>query len=183
MRLRFLAASDPTFKDKDAIAAEKAALKAEEEGLTPEQMERRTQVDELFSCYVSLGNWREEEIGIGLLVKPRTLRERYKKLTPMVSIVPDYISATAFNSGVRATALKSDAALDRDNDEEEEHSIIKSSSRGRINAWLPLYINETNWKSARNYATSALSIIATQYNGIFIKLKNNNNIIIIKKNL
>lgn len=170
MRLRFLAASDPTFRDKDSVAAEKAELKPENKKRTAEEVERRKLADDLFTCYVSLGTWREEEIGIGLLVKPRTMRERYKKLMPMVSIVPDYISASSFNTGVKATALKPEAALDRENDEEEEHSMVKSSTRGRINAWLPLYINRSHWKSAKNYATSALSIIATQYNDIFLIL-------------
>jgi hypothetical protein len=52
----------------------------------------RRQVDDEVTCFVSLGiflsiaqylnlqkseNWREAELGVGLLVKPRTLRERY----------------------------------------------------------------------------------------------------------
>jgi hypothetical protein len=167
MRVRFLAASDPTFVAKATVAAEKASLPIREAGITDEQAAKRKFADQELTCYVSLSSWREEEMGIGLLVKPRTMRERYKKLMPMISIVPDYMSAAAFNAGVKTTVEKG-ATLDREDEEaREEHSIIKSSSRGRINAWLPLYINATHWKSAKQYAPSALSIIATQYNDMF----------------
>jgi hypothetical protein len=78
------------------------------------------------------------------------------------------MSAAAFNAGVKATVERG-ATLDREDKEtEEEHEIIKSSARGRINAWLPLYVNAIHWKSAKQYAPSALSIIATQYNGILV---------------
>ena len=58
--------------------------------------------------------------------------------------------------------------VDRDDPEEEDaHQALKSSVRGRVNAWLPLYINETNWKYAKAWAPSAFSIIATQFNDKF----------------
>lgn len=42
-----------------------------------------------------------------------------------------------------------------------------SGSRGRVNAWLPLYVNDVNWKYAKSWAPSAFSIIATQFNDMF----------------
>jgi len=75
----------------------------------------------------------------------------------------------AYNMGVR-TAVQSQqtrVALDRECDIDDKHQIIKSSVRGRINAWLPLYINRENWKFASIWAPSAFSIIATQFNDMF----------------
>eukprot|EP00026_Physarum_polycephalum_P000525 Phypoly_transcript_00526.p1 GENE.Phypoly_transcript_00526~~Phypoly_transcript_00526.p1 ORF type:complete len:1493 (+),score=259.06 Phypoly_transcript_00526:63-4541(+) len=167
MRLRFLAASDPKMKNRNDVIATKQGIPIEEDGLTTEQIEMRRQVDQDLTCFVSLENWREAELGIGLLVKPRTLRERYKDLMPVAELVSDYISASGYNSGVKAT-VAANAALDRENlDTEEEHQMVKSSARGRINAWLPLYINEWHWESAKIYAPAAFSIIATQYNDMF----------------
>jgi hypothetical protein len=58
--------------------------------------------------------------------------------------------------------------LDRDDTEvEDKHETLKSSARGRVNAWLPLYINATNWKFSKAWAPSAFSIIATQFNDLF----------------
>ncbi len=92
---------------------------------------------------ITLGNWRTAQLGIGLLVRPRTARERYRKLIPRVELVEDYVSAEAYNRGVRGMVRNIETSLDRDDTEaEDSHQTLKSSVRGRINAWLPLRIIE-----------------------------------------
>ncbi len=41
--------------------------------------------------------------------------------------------------------------VDRDVDHNGSFAVMTSSTRGRINAWLPLYINATNWHYARRF--------------------------------
>lgn len=162
MRLRFLYAN---FNESPQIKQE---VKREEPDLTEEELEHRKTVDENTHCYITLENWRECQLGIGLLVRPRTSRERYRGLIPRVEIVEDYVSAEAYNQGVRGMVTNVNQMLNRDDSEEEtKYSALKSSIRGRINAWLPLYINSTNWKFAKSWSTSAFSIVATQFSDLF----------------
>eukprot|EP00742_Colponemidia_sp_Colp-10_P012795 GILJ01014402.1.p1 GENE.GILJ01014402.1~~GILJ01014402.1.p1 ORF type:complete len:1019 (-),score=120.84 GILJ01014402.1:28-3084(-) len=167
MRLRFLAANDSRFDVNKAIE-DKSSIFLDELGLTESDIEARKEQDDLLTCYVSLDNWRTAHIGIGLVVLPRTARDRIKKLIPCTHLVDDYISADAYNTGVR-TMVQAGNRLDRDlTDGQGEHSVITSSIRSRINAWLPLYINSTNWKYVKAFTPSAFSIIATQFNDSFI---------------
>eukprot|EP01130_Rhizamoeba_saxonica_P017243 TRINITY_DN8280_c0_g1_i1.p1 TRINITY_DN8280_c0_g1~~TRINITY_DN8280_c0_g1_i1.p1 ORF type:complete len:1047 (-),score=246.98 TRINITY_DN8280_c0_g1_i1:59-3199(-) len=154
-------------KGVDGNNESKANVPIEEVGLSDEIIEKRLQMEEEV-CFISFDNWRECQLGIGLLVHPRTSRERYRKLMPVATLVEDYISSESYNGGVRVNLVKAELDnIDRENDDEEEHMVLPSTSRGRINAWIPIYINETNWKSAKFWATSAISIIATQFNDLF----------------
>eukprot|EP01113_Clastostelium_recurvatum_P031528 TRINITY_DN3943_c0_g1_i2.p1 TRINITY_DN3943_c0_g1~~TRINITY_DN3943_c0_g1_i2.p1 ORF type:complete len:1330 (+),score=273.35 TRINITY_DN3943_c0_g1_i2:459-4448(+) len=185
MRLRFLyqtmgSGSNPT----EAKATEKVDLDTTFLDLSPDEIALREQAEEDLACYITLQTWRDGDMGIGLVVLPRTSRERYKKLVPRPNLVPDYLSASAYNAGVKVSVANHTTSLDRDQANTEDHSsdgnsttavrgedlshtMVTSSSRGRINAWLPLYINATHWRYARTWAPSAFSIIATQFNGFF----------------
>jgi hypothetical protein len=166
LRIRFLSA---VMVDGGNAEMDKGKVKIEEEGLTTEQIAKRREMEEV-TCYFSLDNWRDCPLGIGLLVLPRTARERKRGLVPRVLMVSDYVSAGAFNMGVRAKVSSESVGLDRDVENEEGEGgggILTSSNRGRINAWLPIYINEVNWKYSKAWAPSAFSIIATQFNDMF----------------
>lgn len=71
-------------------------------------------------------------LGIGLLVQPRTMRERYKQLIPQIELAQDYISADAYNQGARTLATKGISNRESAGD---QHTVLTSSTRGRINAW------------------------------------------------
>jgi len=169
MRLRFLVAQGGS--QPGQLEASKEALPLEEEGLFPEQLAARREVDDL-TCFVTLETWRSANMGIGLLVRPRTIRERYRQLLPSIDLVEDYVSVEAYNMGVRAKfsapATAAATVYDRDDaDHEAESLMVKSSSRSRINAWLPLYVNKEHWAVARFFAPAAFSTIATQINDVF----------------
>lgn len=194
MRLKFLRSFMPkasSHNGKQYSPEDKLKLERAEPNLTAEELENRKTMDEDVSCFVSLENWRSSQLGIGLLVKPRTSRERYRHLVPRVEIVSDYVSAESYNLGVRTKAAAAAAPVVHgqnnqqqqqgqgnnnnnvviplnENEEIEQSSTLTSSARSRINAWLPLYVNETNWQSgAKFWCSSAFSIIATQFNDAF----------------
>jgi len=151
----------------------KSKLALEGHGLTKEELICR-QATEDINCFVNLTNWREGIIGLGLFVHPRTLRERRNKLAPEVDIVVDYVSAEAFNLGIR-TSVQSGPTHYRitGNEEDDEQNVeserpaLPSSARRRINAWLPCYVNATNWEASKMFAPSAFSLISTQLNSVF----------------
>jgi RNA recognition motif-containing protein len=186
MRLKFLARS-PVVSDAvadcgstsaisnlTAPAPTREALKPTDgaEGastLTDEEIQLRTERDQDDICFVTLGGWRDVHLGLGLIVRPRTMRERRKGLLPTIELVEDYLSAEAFNEGIRANIGAGRHVLE-DRDEVlpgEEHTVVTSSSRARVNAWLPLFINNSNWAVGRALAAPAFSMIATQWNDIF----------------
>jgi len=161
MRLRFLQSLS------EAGGEEKLELPLEEPDLPAEELECRKRAEE-HACFVTLSTWREGVLGIGLFVHPRTLRERKRNLFPEVDLVLDYVSAEAYNLGVRAAPQSAGADEVVDDDEAGPRAeVLTSSSRKRINAWLPLFINKANWRKAATYAASAFSIIATQLNAAF----------------
>ena len=172
MRLRFLVAQQNNHQQGIDLEAAKQGVPLEEEGLDADQVASRTQADEEL-CFVFLDTWRTATLGIGLLVRPRTIRERYRKLLPNIDLVEDYVSVEAYNTGVRAkfsaAMMAATAALhDRDDEEHQEESLmVKSSARGRINAWLPVFVNPAHWALARFFAPGAFSMIATQTNDTF----------------
>jgi len=104
---------------------------------------------------------------------------------PGLELVHDYVSAAAYNSGALLTSISffsfieflsagvrtlvsAHQLLNRDDESQQERfTMIKSSSRGRVNAWLPLYINSENWAQVKALAPSAFSLIATQSNDLF----------------
>jgi hypothetical protein len=166
MRMRFVEG------DAAATAAAKAAVpleSAELYGSSDEALALRRAVDEEVQCFVSLENWREAHLGLALVVQPRTGRERRRGLLPRAILSGDVISSSTYNEGVRTLVQAAPLVqLDRDDVEHaEQHSVVVSSSRGRINAWLPLYINAEHWKHVRRYAPASVSIIATQFNDQF----------------
>jgi hypothetical protein len=95
MRMRFLYT---TFQDASDPLKEKSSVTYYDSfpHMTEEHVAKRKEVDEEV-CYVTLENWRTTQLGIGLLVRPRTARERYRKLIPRVELVEDYLSADAYN--------------------------------------------------------------------------------------
>lgn len=171
MRVRFLQSNNPETAGLDPEAV-KSSVNIIDNESNKSVLELRKLADEDV-CYVTLCNWRQCQLGIGLLVHPKTKRERVRKLMPRVDIAQDYCSAEAYNLGIRTMVQNNaEVSLDREasDDEAEDkklHSVVTSSLRGRINAWLPLYVNSTNWKFAKSYAESAFSVIATQYNDLF----------------
>ena len=119
-------------------------------------------------------NWFLFCVGIGLLVQPLTMRERYKRLIPQIEFAQDYISTDAYNQGARTLAVKGVGMLmlffplrfslpplfffflsflflffllvccsspnlhfTKGNRDQAgaQHTVITSSTRGRINAW------------------------------------------------
>jgi hypothetical protein len=61
------------------------------------------------------------------------MRERYKGLVAMTEIVPDYLSASAYNEGVKAVSTQANTALDREDEVEgDHHVVVQSSSRSNI---------------------------------------------------
>jgi hypothetical protein len=82
------------------VAAVLPADSDEKFTLTPEEIEKRSEFENE-CCFVSLENWRETTLGLGLLVRPRTIRERVRKLIPVIELVEDYVSSESYNLGVR----------------------------------------------------------------------------------
>jgi len=163
-RLRFL---------QGAAVTAKADAGVEEAGLSAEEVDCRHELESQV-CYVTLANWRESVLGLGLFVHPRTCRERRAGIPPEVDLVVDYVSAEAYNLGVRTTVqhVANEGPVEDSDDEEvpssgERQEVLQSSSRRRINAWLPLHINAANWAVAKTFAPSAFSLIATQLNAVF----------------
>lgn len=157
-RLRFLQSAC------GAEATAKASCPVQEDGLTDDEVECRKEVDEQV-CYAMLSNWRECVLGVGLYVHPRTLRERRARIPPEVDLVLDYVSAEAYNLGVRSSVQQGPGWDEEEAQEPAE--VLRSTVKRRINAWLPLYINSTNWAVAKTFAPSAFSLIATQLNTSF----------------
>eukprot|EP00930_Biecheleria_cincta_P042635 TRINITY_DN29330_c0_g1_i1.p1 TRINITY_DN29330_c0_g1~~TRINITY_DN29330_c0_g1_i1.p1 ORF type:complete len:1490 (+),score=285.08 TRINITY_DN29330_c0_g1_i1:210-4472(+) len=160
-RLRFL----------QSFAQDKGAAKLscilEQNGLPQAEVVCRKELEKQV-CFVMLSGWRECVLGLGLYVHPRTCRERRAGIPAEVDLVVDYLSAEAYNLGVRATVHGSMDLTDPEETTHEAPFVLQSSARRRINAWLPLYINESNWSVARTFAPSAFSLIATQLNTTFI---------------
>lgn len=157
-RLRFLQSAC------GAEATAKASCPVQEDGLNDDEVECRKAVDEQV-CYAMLSNWRECVLGVGLYVHPRTLRERRARIPPEVDLVLDYVSAEAYNLGVRSSVQQGPGWDEEEAQEPAE--VLRSTVKRRINAWLPLYINSTNWAVAKTFAPSAFSLIATQLNASF----------------
>jgi hypothetical protein len=85
MRVRFLAASDPTFVDKATVTSEKSALNIREEGITEEQATKRELADQELTCYVSLGMLSLPSLSPSLLFSP-SLPLPLSSLSPSLSL-------------------------------------------------------------------------------------------------
>ena len=125
MRLKFLSATNKSGEKQ----SDKIDLPLDYNGdqqtssLTAQQLAKRAELDTIH-CYISLENWRTCHLGIGLLVRPRTARERYKKLVPTVCIVEDYVSAEAFNQGVRGSVTDTSKMLTANIDEGKKFGLF-----------------------------------------------------------
>eukprot|EP00931_Biecheleriopsis_adriatica_P114766 TRINITY_DN90680_c0_g1_i1.p1 TRINITY_DN90680_c0_g1~~TRINITY_DN90680_c0_g1_i1.p1 ORF type:complete len:542 (+),score=101.17 TRINITY_DN90680_c0_g1_i1:49-1674(+) len=109
-------------------------------------------------CFVSFATLDDEDsvLGLGLYAHRRSNRQARQKLPPDVDLTLDYLDVEAFNAGMYA-AGSSRRALDA---LEGSGPAMVSSSRGRLNAWLPLYINAEHWARARRYVASAFAALS-----------------------
>jgi hypothetical protein len=84
-----------------------------------------------------------------------------KERAPDLELVLDYLSLETFQHG---TKDYSDASYD---DPETRLPSMKGSVGGRINGWLPLYINEKHWAQARgiDFARNFFASLATGRRG------------------
>jgi len=183
LRLRFLQSS----AGPDCGRAKLLSVTAQP-GLTEEEVQCRQafETDTLVleeDGFVVPGGWRDCVLGLGLFVHPRRLADRRKGLPPQIDLVAEYVSAEAYNLGVRASVqhvVAEEAAGDESDGAGSDAECEGGSggaplaaatsptiSRQRVNGWLPLYINEANWQTARTFAPSAFSLLATQLNAAF----------------
>jgi hypothetical protein len=164
-RLRFMESGDDGAAAKLAVPLESVELWGDD----AEALALRRAVDEHVQCFVSLESWREASLGLALIVEPRTGRERRRGLLPRALLSGDVISTATYNHGVHALVqAAAPQQLDRDDVENaDKHQVLPSSCRGRINAWLPLYICAENWRQVARYVTASVSIIGTQFNDQF----------------
>mmetsp|Transcript_112154 Transcript_112154/g.157305 ORF Transcript_112154/g.157305 Transcript_112154/m.157305 type:complete len:492 (-) Transcript_112154:155-1630(-) len=97
-------------------------------------------------CYISLASAHEDDtvLGLGLFVHRRTRRQVRFRLPHDVSFSMDYLDVNAFNTGLQAMK-----------DRGREPALV-SSSRGQLNAWLPLFVDGKHWARARPYVESAV---------------------------
>lgn len=131
--------------------------------INEECIKRRERADKEFICYVTLSSWRDDYIGIGIVVYPKTKREIIKRLQPDMEVDNFYLSNNAFNDGVRNKIEKN--IIDDDID---KNGIMRATVYSKmINNWLPLYINKYHWAKAKYLMESAVSLIATGFNDMF----------------
>jgi len=105
-------------------------------------------------CFVSFADLADTDsvLGLGLLVHKRTSRHLRLSLPPNASLTLDYLDVEAFNTGIYAAAARRRAW-------EAQPSMV-SSSRGQLNAWLPLYMNPEHWARTRPYVVLAFAVLS-----------------------
>ncbi|CAJ1383019.1 unnamed protein product [Effrenium voratum] len=98
--------------------------------------------DEDLCCYISLASASEPEtvLGLGVFAHRRTLRQLRRGLPPDISFTTDYVDVEAFNEGLRVAQSRP-----------RRSTALVTSSRGELNAWLPLYIHASHWARSRQY--------------------------------
>ena len=171
-KLSFLAKARNDARRRAHQASPVAATVFEQAALSPSELALRRERQATDVCFVTMGDCDDSHLGIGLLVKPRSLRERLRGLLPTIEIVEDYLSAEGFNAGVRNQAI-SLQQLDTDtaDDEcryDEPETVMTGTARRRINAWMPLFISHEHWHRTAPLAPSAFSLLATQWNAPFV---------------
>ena len=171
-KLSFLAKARNDARRRSHQASPVAATVSEQAALSPSELALRRERQATDICFVTLGDCDDSHLGIGLLVKPRSLRERLRGLLPTIEIVEDYLSAEGFNAGVRNQAVSlqprdTDTADDECRYDEPE-TVMTGTARRRINAWMPLYISHEHWRRTAPLAPSAFSLLATQWNAPFV---------------
>jgi hypothetical protein len=109
-------------------------------------------------CFVTFSGPEDDDavLGLGLYAYPRSALQRRLRLPPELDIVGDYVDFGAFNTGVHRTTPPRWDAEDTNN----ELPSMVSSSRRRLNGWIPLYVNSRHWARARPSAASAFSYLA-----------------------
>jgi len=113
----------------------------------------RAAEEDLF-CFVTYLGAFEGVLGLGIHVHPMSKRQR--QLVPELDLVLDYIDVAAYNRGISVT----NAALTK-----RERTFMVSSTRRKLNGWLPLYINADHWSEARRYAPSAFAQLGADAQG------------------
>ncbi|CAE7508637.1 unnamed protein product [Symbiodinium natans] len=101
-------------------------------------------------CYISLASAHENDtvLGLGLFAHRRTRRQVRLRLPHDVSFSLDYLDVSAFNTGLQTMANRG-----------REPALV-SSSRGQLNAWLPLFVDSKHWTRARPYVESAITALS-----------------------
>ena len=152
------AMTDSNFFDV-GLMVESDAMKSilvDSEDLTAEEIKcRRETFGESMRCVVNQTSWNEEVLGLGLHVKERTQREIDRRLLPDISITLDYISISAYNSGVTKALFQQKLVGEKSC----RHVILPSQRSMGVNAAFPLYINRFHWEKCRPSISSAFSII------------------------
>lgn len=136
-------------------AVEIEALKAWEEDVSEEEHARRSEeLDGGLTCFITFGSHEDATLGLGLYVHPRTAHQKWYRTLGDFDFVCDYLDVDAFNEGVRRASRLAD------------HSAagvlpsMVSSSRNKLNGWLPLYINSHHWARAKPFAAPAFLRLA-----------------------
>jgi hypothetical protein len=124
---------------------------------------QKSYIDDNLKCFIYHSGWRDDCLGIGLHILPKTLREIQRNLLPDIKVDCNYMSLSAFNSGITIKFEENPLSILKDKDISDE-SIILSSTNGNINCWIPIYINKYHWNDAKYYVDSAVSLIAFQNN-------------------
>merc|ERR1719479_599698 len=105
---------------------------AREEKASPEEVAtREAAAHRDLCCFVTLMNLNDTDVvlGLGLRVHARTVQQRRHGLPPDLDFTFDNLDVEAFNEGVPPAMV--------------------FSARGRLNGWLPLYVNARHWAGAR----------------------------------
>lgn len=139
-------------------AEEIAALMAWEDDVSDEERSQRSEeLDNNLMCFVTFGGYEDAILGLGLYIHPRTAWQKYSCIPGDYDFVCDYLDVDAFNEGIRRASLKKCTV--------DELPSMVSSSRKKLNGWLPLYINSGHWASAKPYVESAFLRLADHYEG------------------
>lgn len=108
------------------------------------------------SCFITfLGLDDDAALGLGVHIHSCSALQRRLRLPPELDIVGDYLDVEAFNEGVQRSAPPA-----WDSEETTELPSMTSSTRRRLNGWLPLYVNSSHWARSGPYAASAISYLA-----------------------
>jgi hypothetical protein len=120
--------------------------------------ESKHYVNDNVRCYITMDNWKDTSLGLGLYILPKTTREIKRQLQPNLIVDTNYISVEAYNNGVIHKYEEDPNAVLADPNLEGASEIVRTAN-GYINCWLPIYINEAHWSNAKYYVDSAVSLI------------------------
>lgn len=141
-----------------SVHAEAHLSLKEDEASAEDRAARREAVNDDLRCFITFAGPEDGTLGIGLYAHTPSSQQWRAGLPPDFELACDYLDAEAFNMGVRQSITRAVRAWNR-HGEPEPPSMV-SSTRGRINAWLPLYINSQHWAEARRYVPAAIAQLA-----------------------